>query len=195
MFFKTLLCKNIFHYLDILSSTPSFQIWSRGQFCTTTYLNISLKLIPKLREVSRSLLFHFVQKPIYDLSKIWVKQPHLHSGPTWWFVQQPYFCLLFSPRFFSLLVVLHAKLLSPGACNHWHIFGSWNNAIHILSRFEVLQNLHQQVCAFHQLTSPTSCASKETLIWKNWPLQEMPRCPWHFVKHLECMVRFGMDFS
>ena len=37
---KSLLCKNIFHSLDILSSTPSFQIWSREQFCTTTPLNI-----------------------------------------------------------------------------------------------------------------------------------------------------------
>ena len=135
---KSLLCNNIFHSLDILSSTPSFQIWSSGQFYTTTYLNISLKLLPKLGEVSRSLLFHFVQKPIYILWKIWVNQPHLHSGPTGWFVQQPYFCLLFNPWFFLLLVVLHVKPLSPGACTIWIIFGSWNNAIYFLSRIEVL---------------------------------------------------------
>ena len=106
---KSLLCNNIFHSLDILSSTPSFQIWSSGQFYTTTYLNISLKLLPKLGEFSRSLLFHFVQKPIYILWKIWVNQPHLHSRPTGGFVQQPYFCLLFNPWFFLLLVVLHVK--------------------------------------------------------------------------------------
>ena len=135
---KSLLCNNIFHSLDILSSTPSFQIWSSGQFYTTTYLNISLKLLPKLGEVSRSILFHFVQKPIYILWKIWVNQPHLHSGPTGWFVQQPYFCLLFNPWFFLLLVVIHVKPLSPGACTFWITFGSWNNAIYFLSRIVVL---------------------------------------------------------
>ena len=134
---KSLLYNNIFHSLDILSSTPSFQIWSSGQFYTTTYLNISLKLLPKLGEVSRSLLFHFVQKPIYVLWKIWVNQPHLHSGPTWWFVQQPCFYLLFNPWLFLLLVVPHVKPLSPGACTFWIIFGSWNNAIYFLSRIEV----------------------------------------------------------
>ena len=136
--FKSLLCKNIFYSLEILSSTPSFQIWSSGQFYTTTYLNISLKLLPKLREVSRSLLFHFVQKPIYVLWKIWVNQPHLHSRPTRWFVQQPCFYLLFNPWLFLLLVVPHVKPLSPGACTFWVIFGSWNNVIYFLSRIGVL---------------------------------------------------------
>ena len=60
--FKTLLCKNIFHSLNILSSTPSFQIWSSGQFCTTIYLNISLKLLPKFWDVNRSILINFLQK-------------------------------------------------------------------------------------------------------------------------------------
>ena len=109
-----------------------------SKFYTTTYLNISLKLLPKLGEVSRSLLFHFVQKPSAVLWKIWVNQPHLQSGPTWWFVQQPYFCLIFNPWFFLLLVVLHVKPLSPGAYTFWIIFGSWNNAIYFLSRIEVL---------------------------------------------------------
>ena len=138
---KSLLCKKIFHSLDILSSTPSFQIWCSGQFYTTTYLNISLKLLPKLGEVSRSILFQFVQTPIYVLWKIWVNHPLFHSGPTWWFVQQLYFKLLLYPWFFYLLVVLHAKPLSPGACTHWIIFGSWSDAICLLSRIEFLQNL------------------------------------------------------
>ena len=139
---KSLLCNNIFNTLHILSSSFNFLLWSREQFYTTTYLNISLKLLPKLGEVSRSLLFHFVQKPIYVLWKIWVNQPHLHSGPTGWFVQQPCFYLLFNPWLFLLLVVSHVKPLSPGACTFWIIFGSWNNAIYFLSRNVVLQNLH-----------------------------------------------------
>ena len=140
--FKSLLCKNIFHSWNILSPTLNFSSLVQSAFCTTTYLNISLKLLPKLGEVSRSLLFHFVQKPIYVLWKIWVNQPHLQSGPTWWFVQQPYFCLPSGPWFLFLLVVLPDKPLSPGACTHWITFGSWNNAIYLLSRIEVLQNLH-----------------------------------------------------
>ena len=140
--FKSLLCKNIFHSWNILSPALNFSSLVQSAFCTTTYLNISLKLLPKLREVSRSILFHFVQKPIYVLWKIWVNQPHLHSGPTWWFVQQPCFYLLFNPWLFLLLVVPHVKPLSPGACTFWIIFGSWNNVIYFLSRIEVLQNLH-----------------------------------------------------
>ena len=126
--FKSLLCKNIFHSWNILSPTLV-----QSAFCTTTYLNISLKLIPKLREVSWSLLFHFVQKPIYVLWKIWVNQPHLHSGPTWWFVQQPCFYLLFNPWSFLLLIVPHVKPLSPGACTFWIIL-QWINFLDRLLR-------------------------------------------------------------
>ena len=136
--FKSLLCKNIFHSWNILSPALNFSSLVQSTFCTTTYLNISLKLLPKLREVSRSLLFHFVQKPIYVLWKIWVNQPHLHSGPTGWFVQQPYFCFLFNPWLFLLLVVPHVKPLSPGACTFWIIFGAWNNVIYFQSRIKVL---------------------------------------------------------
>ena len=140
--FKTFLCKNIFQSLDILSSTHNFQIWSSEQFCTTTYLNLSLKLPPKFWDVNMSMLINFLQKPSVVLWKIWVNQPHFHSGPTWWFVQQPCFYLLFDPWLFLLLVVPHVKPLSPGACTFWINFGSWNNVIYFLSRIEVLQNLH-----------------------------------------------------
>ena len=119
-----------------------FLLWSRVHFCTTTHLNISFWPPPKLWDIGSSIWFNIMQKPSAVLWKFWVNQPHLHSGPTWWFVQHPYSCLLFGPWFFPLLVDHPTKPLSPGACNHWHIFGSWNNAIHILSRFEVLQNLH-----------------------------------------------------
>ena len=71
--FKSLLCKNICCSLEILSSTTSFQIWSSGQFCTTTYLNVYLKLPPKLWDVNRSILFNFMQKdqlcPLKNLSE------------------------------------------------------------------------------------------------------------------------------
>ena len=38
---------------------------------------------------------------------------------------------------------------------------------------------------------PPSPASKETLIWRLWPLQELPKCTWHSVEHLECTTTFG----
>ena len=131
--FKSLLCKNIFYSCNILSSASIFLLWSRVQFCTTTLLNISFWPPPKLWDVGSSIWFNLMQKPSDVIWKFWVKQPHLHSGPTWWFVQQPYSCLLFSSWFFFLLVV-HPY--------HWFILGSWNNAFFFLSRIEVLQNLH-----------------------------------------------------
>ena len=139
---KSLLCKEIFISFNILSSIPNFQIWSSGHFYTTTYLNISLKLPPKFWDVNMSMLINFLQKPSVVPWKIWVNQPLFHSGSTWWFVQQLYFKLLLCPWFFYLLVVLHTKPLRPGACMHWIIFGSWSDAICLLSRIEFLQNLH-----------------------------------------------------
>ena len=44
----SLLCKNILWSLEILSSTSIFQIWSSRYFCTTTYLNILLKILPSV---------------------------------------------------------------------------------------------------------------------------------------------------
>ena len=140
--FKSLLCKNIFCSLEILSSTTSFQIWSSGQFCTTTYLNISLKLPQKLWDVNRSILFIFMQKPTCVLWKIWVNHPHFHSGPTWWFVLQPYFNLLLYPWLFFLLIDRPAKPLSPGEWTHWRILSACNHAFFFLSKTEDLQNLH-----------------------------------------------------
>ena len=34
--------------LEVLSSTPTFPIWSSRHFCTTTHLNISLKILPSV---------------------------------------------------------------------------------------------------------------------------------------------------
>ena len=140
--FKSHLYKNIFYSCNILSSASIFLLWSRVQFCTTAHLNTSFWPPPKLWDVGSSIWFNFMQKNSVLLWKFWVSQRHLHSGPSWWFVQQPYFCLLFNPWLFILLVVLHVKPLSPGAWTFWIIFGSWNNAIYLLSRIVVLQNLH-----------------------------------------------------
>ena len=128
MFLDHFCAKISFSHLEILSFSPSFQIWSSLHFCTTTYLNISLKLPPKLGDVSRSILFIFMEKPSYVLWKIWVNQPHFHSGPTWWFILQPYFNLPFYPWFFFLLIDHSTKPLSPGEWTHWSIFGPWNYA-------------------------------------------------------------------
>ena len=80
-----------------------FLLWSRVQFCTTTHLNISLKLLPKLGEVSRSILFHIIQKSSAVLWKYWVNQPHFHSVPTssthFWIL----FHLFYSPKHFCQL--------------------------------------------------------------------------------------------
>ena len=54
----SLLCKNIFWLLEILSSTSTFQIWSSRYFCTTTYLNILLKILPS---VWRCQYMHIIQ--------------------------------------------------------------------------------------------------------------------------------------
>ena len=47
-----LLCKNTFWPLEILSSTPTFPIWSSRHFCTTTHLNILQKNSSKCLEMS-----------------------------------------------------------------------------------------------------------------------------------------------
>ena len=40
--------KNTFWPLEILSSTPTFPIWSSRHFCTATHLSISLKILPSV---------------------------------------------------------------------------------------------------------------------------------------------------
>ena len=142
MFLDHFCAKISFSHFEILSFSPSFQIWSSLHFCTATYLNISLKLPPKLGDVSRSILFIFVQKPTNVLWKIWAKHPLLLSGPDWPFLLQLQFLLLYCPWFFFLLIVHPTKPLSPGDWTHWNIFCPWNNVIYSLSRIEILLNLH-----------------------------------------------------
>ena len=140
--FKTLLCKSIFHSLNILSSTPNFSSLVQSAFCTTTYLNISLKLLPKFWDVNRSILINFLQKPSVVLWKNWVNQPRFHSGPTWWIVLQLYIDLLLLLWFLFLLVALPAKTLSPRDWTHWRILSTGNDALFFLSRIGFLKNLH-----------------------------------------------------
>ena len=51
--------------------------------------------------------------------------------------------------------------------------------------------MHYHLSVFAKLILPPSPASKETLIWRFWPLQELPKCIWHSVEHLVCTVLFG----
>ena len=136
-----------------------------------------------------------MQKHSAVLWKIWVNQPHF---PFWSsLVISTATLFIFAPMIlcFLLLVDSPTKPLNPGACTYWIIFSSWNNAIYLLSRIVVLQNLHYQVSAFGKLTSPPSCTSKETPIWKFWPPQEMPRCMWHSIENPVGMTSFDMSFG
>ena len=126
------------------------------------------------------------------LWKIWAKHPLLLSGPVWYFLLQPYFNLPFYPWFFFLLIDHSTKPLSPGEWTYWSIFGPWNYAFYFLSKNGFLKNLHYQVSVFAKLTLPSSHTPKETRIWRVWPPQELPRCPWHSVEHLVFMDSFGI---
>ena len=189
------LCKNIFWLLEILSSTSTFQIWSSRYFCTTTYLKISLKILPS---VWRCQQMHMIQ--LYAKTH-WYSLKYLCESTSSSFCSSLVICTatlfyfaLVTPNFF-LLVVLPTKPLSPGEWTHWRILSACNETFFFLSKTEVLQSLHQQVSGFAQMILPSSPTSRETLIWSFWPLQELPRCAQHSVEHLECMGRFGMVFS
>ena len=142
-------------------------------------------------DVSGCIQFNSMQKPSDVLWKIWVNQPLFHSGPVWWFELQLYFILLWCPWPFSLLVALPSKPLSPEEWTHWRFWSACNKPFFFLSKTGVLQNLHYQLPVFAKLIGPPSPASKETLIWRFWPLQELPKCIWHSVEHLVCTVIFG----
>ena len=99
----SLLCKNIFWLLEILSSTSTFQIWSSRHFCTTTYLNISLKILPS---VWRCQWMHTIQlyaKTQCCSLKNLSESTSFHSGPVWCFELQPHSILLLCSWAFSYL--------------------------------------------------------------------------------------------
>ena len=184
------LCKNIFWLLEILSSTSTFQIWSSRYFCTTTYLNTSLKILPS---VWRCQQMHIIQ--LYAKTH-WCSLKNLRksSSSSFWSslvictATLIYFALV--PMSFFLLVVPPTKPLRPGEWTHWRVLSACNKAFFFLSKTKGLQNLHQQVSGFAQMILPSSPKSRETLIWRFWPLQELPKCTWHSVEHLVCTVSF-----
>ena len=51
--------------------------------------------------------------------------------------------------------------------------------------------MHYLPSVFAKQILPPSPASKETLIWRFWPLQELPKCIGHSVEHLVCTATFG----
>ena len=138
----SLLCKNIFWSLEILSSTPNFQIWSSRYFCTTTYLNIPLKILPSVWRCQQMHIIQLYAKThecsLKNLSKS--SSFALWSSLAFSTATLIYFALV--PMSFFLLVVLPTKPLSPGEWTHWSIFGSCNYSLQFLPRFGFLKNLH-----------------------------------------------------
>ena len=102
-----------------------------------------------------------------------------------------YFALV--PLSFFLPIVLPTKLLSPGDWTHWSIFSACNVSLEFLPKTGFLKILHYQVSVFAKLALPPSLAPKETRIWRVWPPQEFPSCPWHSVEHPVCRNKFGMS--
>ena len=135
----SLLCKNTFWPLEILSSTPTFPIWSSRHFCTTTHLNISSKILPSVWRCQ------------------WIHTIHLHAKKPVMFFEKfewiTLFCILvqFGDLYCNLilfcssnleLVALPSKPLSPGEWTHWRFLSACNKPFFFLSKTGVLQILH-----------------------------------------------------
>ena len=138
----SLFCKNIFWSLEILSSTSTFQIWSSRYFCTTTYLNIPLKILPS---VWRCQQMHMIQ---LHAKTHWCSLKNLSESTSFSFWSSLVICtatlIYFAlvPMISFLLVVLSTKPLSPGDWTHWRILSACNEPFFFLSRTVVLQILH-----------------------------------------------------
>ena len=184
----SLLCKNIFWLLEILSSTSTFQIWSSRYFCTTTYLNIPLKILPSVWRCQQMHIIQLHAKTQCCSLKNLSESTSFSFWSSLVICTTTLFCFALEPMSFFLLVALPTKPLSPGEWTHWRILSACNETFFFLSKTEVLQNLHQQVSGFAQMILPSSPTSRETLIWRFWPLQELPKCTWHSVEHLVCSV-------
>ena len=125
----SLLCKNIFWLLEILSSTSIFQIWSSRYFCTTTYLNILLKILPSVWWCQEMHIIQLHAKTqccsLKNLSE--------STSSSFWsslvICTATLFYFALVPMSFFLLIVLPTKLLSPGDWTHWHIFGACNDSL------------------------------------------------------------------
>ena len=138
----SLLCKKIFWSLEILSSTSIFQIWSSRYFCTTTYLNIFLKILPSVWWCQE---MHIIQ---LHAKTQWCSLKNLSESTSSSFWSSLVICtatlfyFTLVPLNFFLLVALPAKPLSPGEWSHWRILSACNETFFFLSKTVVLQNLH-----------------------------------------------------
>ena len=96
-------------------------------FCTSTYLNIVLKILPSVWRCQWMLIMQPHAKThecsLKNLSKS--SSFALWSSLAFSTTTLIYFALV--PMSFFLLVVLPTKPLSPGEWTHWSIFGSWDN--------------------------------------------------------------------
>ena len=125
----SLLCKNIFFLLEILSSTSIFQIWSSRYFCTTTYLNILLIFFPSVWRCQWMLIIQLHAKTQWCS----LKNLSVPTSSSFWSslvicTATPFYFALV-PLSLFLLIVLPSKLLIPGVWTHWHIFGACNDSL------------------------------------------------------------------
>ena len=152
----SLLCKNIFWSLEILSSTSIFSNLVQQVFCTTTYLNILLKILPSVWRCQWMHTIHLQAKTqccsLKNLSES-------SSFPCWSSLvictATPFYFALI-PLSFFLPIVLPTKLLNPGDWTHWHIFGACNDSLQFLPKTCFLKFLHYQLSVFAKLTLPPS---------------------------------------
>ena len=138
----SLLCKNTSWPLEILSSTPTFPIWSSGHFCTTTHLNISLKILPSVWRCQWMHTIHLQAKTQWCSLKNLSESTSFSFWPSLviWTATLFYFAPM--PMTFFLLLTLPSKPLSPGEWTHWRIVSACNKPFFFLSKTGVLQNLH-----------------------------------------------------
>ena len=125
----SLLCKNIFWSLEILKSTSIFQIWSSRYFCTTTYLNILLKILPSVWRCQWMLIIQLHAKT----QCCSLKNSSESTSSSFWsslvICTATLFYFALVPMSFFLLIVLPTKPLSPGDWTHWSIFGACNDSL------------------------------------------------------------------
>ena len=125
----SLLCKNILWSFEILSSRSIFQIWSSRYFCTTTYLNILLKILPSVWRCQWMLIMQLHAKTQ------WCSLKYLSESTSFSFWSSLVICtatlfyFALVPMSFFLLIVLPTKPLSPGDWTHWSIFGACNDSL------------------------------------------------------------------
>ena len=138
----SLLRKNIFWLLEILSATSTFQIWSSRYFCTTTYLNIPLKILPSVWRCQQMHMIQLYAKThVYSLKDL-SKPSSFTLWPSLAFSTATLIYFALVPMSFFLLVVLPTKPLSPREWTHWSIFGACNDSLQFLPKSGFLKILH-----------------------------------------------------